>query len=245
MTHASIPLIALLLLAGTVGAQQHGEIRGKVHDPDGHPLGYAHVYTEVMGSRMGTTTDMDGRFVLKPLPPGSYTITISFTGFTSRQITDVQVVAERATYLKDQHMAFIGAFDTLEVVGYRRKLIDIDDPSRMSLLAEEFRNDPNKRNPVAFIATNFPGVTATPNGDGLHFRGSRTNDMITFVDGIKVQGAMPRLPASAIGSVSVYTGGLPARYGDVTGGVIVIETKSYFDLYQRAAARAVTVGGAE
>ena len=29
------------------------------------------------------------------------------------------------------------------------------------------------------------------------------------------------------------TGGLPARYGDVTGGVVAIETKSYFDLYQQ------------
>jgi outer membrane receptor protein involved in Fe transport len=40
-----------------------------------------------------------------------------------------------------------------------------------------------------------------------------------------------RIPSSAIGSISVYTGGLPAKYGDTTGGVVVIETKSYMDLY--------------
>jgi len=27
---------------------------------------------------------------------------------------------------------------------------------------------------------------------------------------------------------------VPAKYGDVTGGVIVIETKNYFDLYNAA-----------
>jgi hypothetical protein len=27
----------------------------------------------------------------------------------------------------------------------------------------------------------------------------------------------------------VYSGGIPAKYGDCSGGVIVIETKSYFD----------------
>ena len=41
------------------------------------------------------------------------------------------------------------------------------------------------------------------------------------------------VPPDAINSMTVYTGGLPARYGDVTGGVVAIETKSYFDLYQQ------------
>ena len=31
----------------------------------------------------------------------------------------------------------------------------------------------------------------------------------------------------------VYPGGLPAKYGDVTGGVVAIDTKSYFDLWQQ------------
>ena len=34
-------------------------------------------------------------------------------------------------------------------------------------------------------------------------------------------------------SITIYTGGLPARYGDVTGGVVAIETKSYYDLYMQ------------
>ena len=41
------------------------------------------------------------------------------------------------------------------------------------------------------------------------------------------------IPGIAVGSVKVYTGGIPAAYGDVTGGVIVVETKSYFDYAQR------------
>jgi hypothetical protein len=41
------------------------------------------------------------------------------------------------------------------------------------------------------------------------------------------------IPGQAIGSLKVYTGGVPARYGDLSGGVIVVETKSYFDLSQQ------------
>jgi hypothetical protein len=29
--------------------------------------------------------------------------------------------------------------------------------------------------------------------------------------------------------MTVYAGGIPARYGDFTGGVIVVETMGYFD----------------
>jgi hypothetical protein len=31
--------------------------------------------------------------------------------------------------------------------------------------------------------------------------------------------------------MQVYTGGVPAKYGDTTGGVIVVETKSYLEEY--------------
>jgi hypothetical protein len=35
----------------------------------------------------------------------------------------------------------------------------------------------------------------------------------------------------------VYSGGLPAKYGDTMGGVIVVETKSFFDMYYESLAR--------
>ena len=42
---------------------------------------------------------------------------------------------------------------------------------------------------------------------------------------------MTSVPGVSIGALEAYTGGIPAKYGDTTGGVIVLETKSYFDLY--------------
>ena len=78
-----------------------------------------------------------------------------------------------------------------------------------------------------------PGITRAPNGDGLYFRGARPENMCYYVDGMKVSDRLSGVPSEAINSISVYTGGLPAKYGDVTGGVIAIETKSYFDLWQQ------------
>jgi hypothetical protein len=63
----------------------------------------------------------------------------------------------------------------------------------------------------------------------LMFKGARKGDMLYILDGMKAR-EMGQLPSCAIGNISVYTGGLPAKYGDTLGGVIVLETKSYFDL---------------
>lgn len=230
-------LIMGLLAVTSATAQNHGEIRGRIFDPVGQPVPMASITTGSGSSTQGTTTDFDGRFVLKPLSPGIHSVRISFVGFQTIEVPGIEVTADRATFLKDMRMKFMAALDTFEIVVYKRKLIDKDDPARMSLLAEDFVRDPNKRNPVAFVGANFVGVTPSLDGEGLHFRGSRTENMVSFLDGVKVSGTVPRIPPSAISSVSVYTGGLPARYGDVTGGVVVIETKTYGEMYQADIAR--------
>jgi len=226
-------LLTALLLTTAVQAQNLGEIRGRLLDDRGVPLPYASVSTLVSGHALSATTDDDGRFVLKPLSPGLYGVTFFSMGMKKTLIPGVEVTTDRATYMKDLRLeASTNVMDTLNVVAYRRKLIYEDDPSRMTLLAEEFAKDPTRKDPIQFLSKNFAGVTAAPNGDGLYFRGSRTENMASFIDGVKVSGAVPRVPPSAISSVSVYTGGLPARYGDVTGGVIVMETKTYQEMYQ-------------
>lgn len=231
-------LALLITLAGPsiLQAQSLGEIRGRVFAPDGSPQISATVYTNVNGELVGTYCDFDGRFVLKPLPPGKHGVIISYAGSDSVHVAGVSVVADRATYIDDVHMR-AKTLKGAVVYGWKRKLIERDDPSRMSLLASEIAKVPSAKNPVQLISQQFAGVTASANGEGLHFRGSRTENMASFIDGVKVSGAVPRVPPSAISSVSVYTGGLPARYGDVTGGVVVIETKTYMEMFEEARSR--------
>jgi hypothetical protein len=64
----------------------------------------------------------------------------------------------------------------------------------------------------------------------LFVRGCRANNIIYYVDEIKLT-SQPNLPRTSIRSMSYYLGGVPAKYGDTTGGVVVLKTKSYFDLY--------------
>ena len=55
-------------------------------------------------------------------------------------------------------------------------------------------------------------------------RGARQEATTYYIDGVKVRGSKS-LPKAAIEQVAVVTGGLDAKYGDATGGIISITTK--------------------
>lgn len=211
-------------------AQSTGEIHGKVLDGAGAPQEFAVVSAEQGSMHYGATTDEGGRYVLKPLPTGTYTVRASFVGVPTVAITGVVVDAGLNTTM--DNIVLSAVMEAVPVIGWREPLIRKDDPSRMVMNTTQIKKNAGRKDPVKMIASFTPGVTKAPNGDGLYFRGSRTGSMCYYVDGVKMD-ALSGVPPDAINSISVYTGGLPARYGDVTGGVIAIDTKSYFDLYQQ------------
>lgn len=69
-------LIALLFSFQWLSAQT-GTVKGTVKDANGNPLAGASV--TVQGIKAGTTTDAAGNYSLK-LPPGKYSVTVSFVG---------------------------------------------------------------------------------------------------------------------------------------------------------------------
>ena len=108
------------------------------------------------------------------------------------------------------------------VMAYRIPLIDLSAMNGCTIYRSDINSTP-MNSQTNLIEPNMGGITHTMNG--LNFRGSRSDAVYYYIDGIKVIGN-PKIPQSAINQLTVYTGGLPANYGDVTGGIISIETKS-------------------
>lgn len=108
------------------------------------------------------------------------------------------------------------------VMAYRIPLIDLSAMNGCTIYRSDINSTP-MNSQTNLIEPNMGGITHTMNG--LNFRGSRSDAVNYYIDGIKVIGN-PKIPQSAINQLTVYTGGLPANYGDVTGGIVSIETKS-------------------
>lgn len=230
----NILLIAAALALGTLNAQV-GEIHGKILDSEGEPLYMATVSAERGDALIGTTVDEQGRFVLKPLVPGLYTVRISYVGKVPHQEINVRVNPDKITRLGEITLKSNSELPEVEVVfnKWEPKLIDPEEPGKLTFVASQLEDNPLRKDPIAMISTLSPDIYKQPGTDDLYFRGSRADAMVYFVDGVKVSGRLSGVPPTAVGSITLYTGGLPARYGDVTGGVVAIETKSYFDLYMQ------------
>ena len=230
-------MILAACISAQVSAQSFGEIHGKVVDPDGNPVEFGIVRAERGGVIVGAETDSEGRFILKPLDGGEYDVKVQGMGFQPMEITGVRVDPGLIVRLKDITLNSLLGTVVIEYTRWEEPLIRPDDPSRIVITTAQIKTNAARKDPVKMLASITPGVTKSRNSDELYFRGSRAGTMAYYVDGVKVASSNPGVASEAISSVSVYTGGLPAKYGDVTGGVIAIETKSYFDLYQQRNSR--------
>ena len=113
--------------------------------------------------------------------------------------------------------------------GIPKTYFDIDNETKASGFT--MASDIQTCSLLKTLATSMSSEIKVDDDGQLMFRGARKGDMIYMVDGIKANDVV-NIPSSAIGNMMVYTGALPAKYGDTLGGVVVVETKSYFDLYR-------------
>ncbi len=231
-----ITLVLGLLSFGLFAQSTFGEIKGKVFDKETEePVPFANVYVMANGNMVGAQTDFNGKFTLKPLPAGTYDLVISFIGYQKVTVTGYEVKTDQITFADDIFLAAGDMLKPLEVAA-EKKLIEAETHNKVSIGSKEIVISPVKQD-LAQIAVSTGAVSTNADGSEIYFRGARAGDAIYLIDGVKVTGSTPRIPSSGIKSLSVYSGGLPAKYGDTMGGVIVVETKSFFDLYYESLTR--------
>lgn len=221
-------ILVSTMLSGLIA--QTGSIRGRVVDSKTkETLPGASVYIENDKGKQGVTTDVYGYFHLKGLNPGIYNLNISFMGYQTQIITKIDVHTNKITSLEDTKLKIAENELTgaeIKVKGY--KLID---PEILTVIPhKEMKNIPDSRNLPKLISTITPGIYTTDDGRETYFRGARNGGVVYYVDGVKQRSSNIGVPSTAIASMMVYMGAVPAKYGDFDGGVVVIETKSYFDI---------------
>jgi len=219
-----ISLLVCALVHSVVSMAQFGEIRGTVIDKiTGEQMIGATVTYNSDGSLKGALTDEKGQYILKPLATGSYDLTFSFVTYEPVTIKGILVSSEKATYI-DVELVADNELPPI-VIKYVPPMIDKGATPTMTVLdPNQIKNSPD-RNIVNMVSTTA-GVYQEDQGGALNIRGSRSNSTQFVVDGIKMMGGFS-LPNSAIAEITVMTGGIPAMFGDATGGIVLITTKSY------------------
>ncbi|MFT6137530.1 MAG: hypothetical protein ACJAUJ_000613 [Salibacteraceae bacterium] len=158
-----------------------GAIEGIVSSNLNEPVPFANIALLKNDNQvLSTTTDFDGRYTLKPMPPGTYTLRASYIGFSEEFFYSVRV---------DNNSRLSRNF-VLNSQG-------ISERDQISQMAVRSIADISK--------AAGSGIASRDDGSGETFgRGQRSGSSVTFIDGVKVIGST-NLPKSTIEEVSINT----------------------------------------
>jgi len=224
--------LTLLLISGSslLYAQSGtGEIKGLVKDNNYDAVPYATVKITSGGLLIGgTTTNDEGHYSYKPLNPGTYEVTISSQAHKTSRMVNVAVRPDEASYVDfKMEVNVLGDGGVVIEASYTEPLVDRSVFTAKSIRADDFKHMAIDRGDITAAITAVASDVSVDNDGEMHIRGGRGEATEYMVDGVKVLN-MGGLPALSVENVSVITGGIPAQYGDLTSGVIVVTTKDYF-----------------
>ena len=219
-----------LLFSGyfVFGQSGLGSIKGSVKDEKSKA---AIPFCKVKIIQNGTTkggakTDIDGKFQINGVQPGKYNVEVSMVQYQTSLTTGVTVSPDKITFLDNLVLGKPEQskdLNEIKLVVYKVPLIDKDGgASGATVTREDISRLPVRS--AAGVAQTVGGVNTNEGTGAISVRGSRSDGTYFYIDGIKVRGSS-NLPKSALEEVSVITGGVPANYGDVTGGIISITTR--------------------
>jgi hypothetical protein len=218
----SILFVSFFIFCSARAQTQSGELSGRITDEKGQGIPFANVAVKKNGVLItGATTDFDGFYTIKPLDPGKYDVEVSVVGYSTSLTREITIGADRITTHNVKMKEGI-EIDVVEIV-WKRPLIDKEDvQTKKSVDQKEIAVMPTRS--VNSIASTAGGVYQGDENKGLNIKGAREEASEYYIDGIRVRGST-NLPAPSIEELTVITGGVPARYGDATGGIINITTR--------------------
>jgi hypothetical protein len=224
---AVIFLIAATYIYGQSGL---GMLKGIVKDDKtGTAISNAKVYLMSGTSMKGNAlTDNNGEFQINAILPGSYDVKVTHRveGYQDALEQGVIISSDKITFLEKLTLGKPEnelTKDEVKVTRYKVPLIDKDGgASGATVTREDISRMPVRS--AAGVAQSVGGVNTNEGSGAISVRGSRSDATYFFIDGIKVRGST-NLPKAALEEVSVITGGVPANYGDVTGGIISVTTR--------------------
>ncbi len=222
LTLSSALLIINVLFLGIVASAQ-GNIEGYIKDVNTDEV-QAFTLVQLVGqTNYGMYTDGDGFYSFENIKEGNYDLKISYSD-TFVTYPNVMVLNNTTEYL-----TVTASFDRMltggEVIGIK-DLFVLDKPNVPKIDADKIANE-KPRSPVDIIKR-VPSAVET--SEGISFKGSRPGTGVYYIDGVRTYNELS-VPMSAVSSIEVYNGGIPARYGNTTSAVIVVETKSYIDKF--------------
>ena len=226
--------LSFLLSLFFIKADGAGSITGRITDSKAG-AGLPGVNIMIKGTYYGTASDLEGRYRLIDIPPGSYDLEVSIIGYKIILRTGVLIGSDSTVIIDFKMEETVLSFGEDVVVMGKKPLFDVDETSSIARVRRE-DIETKVVSSVEDILSEQIGVTTQDNE--IHIRGGRIDESIFVVDGFSVKDPLSGysgnlfVNADAIEELEIITGGYNAEYGQAMSGVVNIKLKEGRDHYE-------------
>ena len=221
-----------VILTPLTSHAQTGTIRGFVYESEtGEPVIFTNVYLNK--TSIGAATDVNGYFAITKIPPGSYTLVISYMGFDTLHLP---IVIKANELISKKLFLKKSAFELGEVnVSAAREDKKVETQiSIIKITPKEIQQIPSigGQPDLAQFLQVLPGVIFTGDQGGqLYIRGGPPVENKVLLDGMTIYnpfhsiGLFSVFDVDILKNVDVYTGGFGSEYGGRISSVMDITTR--------------------
>jgi hypothetical protein len=210
-------------------------VRGTITDKDSkQTIPFANILLKDSNPPIGTTSDENGKFTLSDVPIGKQTLVLSFLGYETFTLPNINVTAGKEVVLEINLVESFAALDEVVIVAEKRKEITVNEFATISartLNAEQANLYAASLGDPARQVQNFAGVTGGDDdlNNEIVIRGNSPNTLLWRLEGVEVPnpnhfarltgGSVSMLSGNVLAKTDFFTSAFPAEYGNGIAGV--------------------------
>ncbi len=225
-------LTMVVMSIGIITQAQKASLTGQVLS-DNEPVAFANVFLK--GTQLGSSTDIDGKYSIKSIPPGTYTVVASSLGF-DRKEKKVTLKGNESIILNFELTKNSTSLNEVVVSGTMKEISKLESPVPVEVYKATFF----KANPTPSIFESLQNVNGVRpqlncnvcNTGDIHINGLEGPYTMVLIDGMPIVSGLSTvygltgIPQSLIERIEIVKGPASTLYGsEAVGGLVNIITK--------------------
>ena len=181
-------LIFIAFIACSIASAQNGSISGVIIDKNAQ-TSLTGATIVLQNTDLGAISDVDGKFSIGKIQPGTYNVKISLLNFLPVELFNIVVTNGNTNTFSVELERSSEQMNTLEIKRYTYGKVTETPLSVQSLTAEEIRSNPGGNFDISKVIQALPGVgglSGAGERNDLLIRGGAPSENVYYLDGIEV-----------------------------------------------------------
>lgn len=234
-THFAFIIFVVFLFNVPLLVAQNGTIKGQVfNEKNNEPLPFANIIID--GTNIGSSTDLDGKFIFTGVKPGYVKLTVSTVGFERQTTKEFMVNNSKSVNIQIGMKETTISLDAVEVTAGLFEKKEESPVSVKSIGISELERSPGGNRDVSKVIQSLPGVAS-----GVSFRndvivrGGGPNENRFYLDEVEIPnlnhfatqggsgGPVGIINIDFVKEIEFFSGAFPAARGNALSSVMLLK----------------------